>query len=572
MLEIGSLIDGKYKVLSVIGKGGMSVVYLVINEKANKSWAIKEVRRDGLKDFEVVRQGLIVETDLLKKLSHPNLPSIIDVIEEDDTLLIVMDYIEGKPLSDQLQEYGAQKQEDVIFWAKQMCDVLIYLHTRQPAIIYRDMKPSNIMLKPDGNLVLIDFGIAREFKERNVADTISLGTIGYAAPEQFGGRGQTDARTDIYGLGATMYHLITGRNPCEPPYEKKPIRQINPALSSGLEKIILKCTKENPDERYQSAAELMYALEHFEEIDDQYRKKQKKKLHAFIACSVLSVFFFIVGFAAHFLAVQTATDDYNDILEQAAIESNPMKKTNMYVDAIAIKPEQKEAYDSLIEICKDDSSFSSDEEQKLISVVKNNKASISENTESYADICFNIGKLYWYYYDYGNGEDNRTNRMKTAINWFGDSIDYGGETFADKDMAMIYQEIGTFYRDVPTKAIEGDDKGMYRPLYDELTALIEMVKDNENESEIVPLELYELARYSMMQYATKFKGDEVSKEELLNLYNEVENDVQKVQTTTEKTDELQQQTISLLPDTKKAIEVAYDTVAKTEESKQEEKK
>lgn len=190
MLEIGSLVDGKYKILSEIGHGGMSVVYMAINEKANKTWAIKEVRRDGIVNFEAVKQGLTVETDMMKRLNHPNLPSIVDVIEGDDTFLIVMDYIEGISLKKKLDEEGAQSQENVIEWAKQLCDVLGYLHTRTPAIIYRDMKPANVMLKPDGKPMLIDFGTAREFKERNVEDTTCLGTRGYAAPEQFGGMGQ----------------------------------------------------------------------------------------------------------------------------------------------------------------------------------------------------------------------------------------------------------------------------------------------------------------------------------------------------------------------------------------------
>lgn len=281
MLEIGSLVDGKYKILNKVGQGGMSVVYLAMNEKANKQWAVKEVRKDGVKDFEVVRQGLVAETDILKKLNHPNLPSIIDVIDTDESFIIIMDYIQGNSLNKALEEFGAQPQENVIAWAKQLTDVLGYLHSRTPPIIYRDMKPANIMLKPDGNITLIDFGTAREYKEKNLADTTCLGTVGYAAPEQFGGMGQTDARTDIYCLGATLYHLVTGMNPCEPPYEIKPIRQINPSLSAGLERIILKCTQRDPDDRYQSAAELMFALDHYKEDDDDFRKKQKRKLAAF---------------------------------------------------------------------------------------------------------------------------------------------------------------------------------------------------------------------------------------------------------------------------------------------------
>ena len=260
MLEIGSLVDGKYKILNKIGQGGMSVVYLAMNERANKQWAIKEVRKDGVQNFEVVKQGLIAETEMLKKLSHPNLPSIIDVIDGDGTFLIVMDYIEGRHLESVVKEYGAQSQEDVIEWAKQLCDVLSYLHSRKPPIIYRDMKPSNVMLKPDGKVMLIDFGTAREFKENSVADTTCLGTQGYAAPEQYGGHGQTDARTDIYCLGATLYHLLTGHNPSEPPYEMYPIRYWNPELSSGLEEIILKCTQKNAERRYPNTDELIQDL------------------------------------------------------------------------------------------------------------------------------------------------------------------------------------------------------------------------------------------------------------------------------------------------------------------------
>ena len=207
MLQIGSVVDGKYRLLSEIGHGGMSVVYLAINERANKTWAIKEVRKDGGNDSEVVQQGLIAETEMLKKLHHPHLPSIVDVIDNQDSFLIVMDYIEGKSLQSILNHNGPQKKEHVIEWAKQLCDTLGYLHSRTPAIIYRDMKPANVMLNPDGkNVTLIDFGTAREYKMQSVGDTTWLGTRGYAAPEQFGGHGQTDARTDIYCLGATMYH------------------------------------------------------------------------------------------------------------------------------------------------------------------------------------------------------------------------------------------------------------------------------------------------------------------------------------------------------------------------------
>ena len=155
MIQIGSLVDGKYKVLGKIGQGGMSVVYLALNERANKTWAIKEVRKDGVQDFATVRQGLIAETNILKGLNHKYLPSIVDVIDDGESFLIVMDYIQGKSLKEILKETMASEGlpigvEDVVAWGKQLCDVLYYLHTRPDPIIYRDMKPANVMLKPDG--------------------------------------------------------------------------------------------------------------------------------------------------------------------------------------------------------------------------------------------------------------------------------------------------------------------------------------------------------------------------------------------------------------------------------------
>ena len=351
MLEIGSIIDGKYKILNKIGQGGMSVVYLAMNERANKQWAIKEVRKDGVKDYEVVRQGLIAETDILKRLNHPHLPSIIDVIDRDDTFLIVMDYIEGKALDYWLKKEGAQPQERVVEWAKQICDVFGYLHSRKPPIIYRDLKPANVMLKPDGQIMIIDFGTAREFKETSIEDTSCLGTQGYAAPEQYGGHGQTDARTDIYTLGATMYHLLTGHNPSLPPYEMYPIRRWNPALSSGLEEIVLKCTQRNPNDRYQSCAELMYALEHYGELDQEYRKRQMRKWRTFVAmCSLTAASLLgCVGFKVG--ETMTTKSSYEGYIKEAANSPEQSEREKYYTDAIKIDPRRGEAYHNLLQLC-----------------------------------------------------------------------------------------------------------------------------------------------------------------------------------------------------------------------------
>ncbi len=562
MLQIGSLVDGKYKILSEIGHGGMSVVYMAINEKANKTWAVKEVRKDGVLDFEAVKQGLVVETDMLKKLKHSNLPSIVDVIEDDETFLIVMDYIEGNSLSKSLEEFGAQPQEYVISWAKQLCDVLGYLHTREPAIIYRDMKPANVMLKPDGNLMLIDFGTAREFKAKNLADTTCLGTVGYAAPEQFGGMGQTDARTDIYCLGATLYHLVTGCNPSEPPYEIKPIRQINPSLSSGLERIIQKCTQRNPDDRYQSAAELMYALEHYEEIDDKYRKKQKRKLGSFIATVVGAMIFGAAGLVTANMATEMASDNYENKFSEASKEDDYDTKIKLYKECIAIPNMAGDirAYEGIIDVYKDnDGVFSKEEFAEIRKLIEENRTDLEKDEAVYRELCFEVGKLYWYYYDFGNGEDSQITRAINCVEWFNLALDGASEGDEHYGMANAYSGIGEFYKNIAKYVVEAEDKGHYAPLIENLSILLDTVASNKDESVIVRLELLELARNAIRTYATNFKGDGVSMETMEEMLDQIENNLNEIETTTEQTTAKKNETLSQLEETRKAVENAFGT-------------
>lgn len=274
MAKTGTIIDNRYKIISLIGHGGMSKVYLALNIHLNLTCAIKEYTINPFgQDKEIKIQSAILEADLMKKFKHDFLPRILDVIKSKDSIYIVMDYVEGRSLGQIVDESGAQSQNLVIEWAKQLCDVLIYLHTNNPPIIYRDMKPSNIILRPNNNIMLLDFGSARYYKEKSFADTTYLGTTGYAAPEQYGGMGQTDQRTDIYGLGVTLHQLITGINPCKPPYKMNPIRYYNTSLSVSLEHIILKCTQLNPNDRYQSCSALLDELNNYKEIKWKYHRR-----------------------------------------------------------------------------------------------------------------------------------------------------------------------------------------------------------------------------------------------------------------------------------------------------------
>lgn len=259
MLQTGEMLQSRYEIIKVIGVGGMSTVYQARDISSGALLAVKDVKRSSESKNEVVEQSLSAEGRMLKKLSNPHLPRIYDIIEEPDKIMLIMDFIQGESLDKVISREGPQSMDRVLNWGMQICEVFHYLHNQPTPVIYRDMKPANVMLQPDGKLMMIDFGTARTQKVGVAmqADTICIGTAGFAAPEQFGGIGQSTARTDIFCLGATLYNMITGHSPCDKPVGILPLEYWNPALAgTPLAEIITKCTRNDPNERYQTAMEL----------------------------------------------------------------------------------------------------------------------------------------------------------------------------------------------------------------------------------------------------------------------------------------------------------------------------
>lgn len=530
MLKVGDLIDGKYKILNEIGRGGMSTVYLAINEKANKPWAVKEVRKNGISNRELVKQSLMVEINLLKKLKHKGLPSIVDIIDQQDNYLIVMDYIEGITLENIMQEEGVQPQEKVVDWAIQLCDVLQYLHTRKPAIIYRDMKPSNIMLRSDGSVVLIDFGTAREFKERHVEDTTCLGTQGYAAPEQFGGMGQTDERTDIYSLGATMYRLVTGHNPSEPPYEMYPITHWNPRLSTGLEGIIAKCTSKDPKSRYQSVQEVRYALEHYQDLDLDSIRRYRRNLRILLAAGGMTVMLFGASGVSYAAADHMQKDEYAYNLEAGRRSPNKQDSIAFYQKAIQTDCAGEEAYDQLLTLVTQDGVLDEQEEKVLlqlsISVDKYLERYKMQNPDGYAGLCYRIGSSYWYYYEH------EEKRQAGAVAWF-ESAKAGFAGNPEKEQewkrASTYVEIGNFYQRIVPAQISGTDQGMYGEYWNNLRRLKEW-NDEAPDRDLVTLRLYREIVTKTLEYAGYLQEDGVPPQEMEELLNEISQQTENMKT------------------------------------------
>lgn len=572
MAQTGSVIDNKYEILKQIGKGGMSTVYLAMDKRLNKQWAVKEINKAANdKNNEVVVQSLLAEANLMKRLDHPSLPRIVDIIDNGRTIYVIMDYIEGESLDKILNTNGPQPQALVVEWAKQLCNVLSYLHKQKPPIIYRDMKPANIMLKPEGNLKLIDFGIAREYKQNNMTDTVSLGTRGYAAPEQFGGMGQTDARTDIYCLGVTLYHLLTGQNPAEPPYELYPIRQWNPSLSSGLEYIVQKCTQLNPDDRYQNCDELMYALEHYDEMDENYRKKEKKKLTGFITVTAFSLVMFIAGIVFMFLSISENNRDYDSKINiSTATDYN--SKIEIYKEAINLYPYRTEAYIKMLEAYSDNNKFSDKESNEFMKYYNKSFAEKSSKfditSEGYATLNFKLGVLYLYLYEIDNDNISFKVRTMKASTFFENVVNNSSEDYEDYKLAVSYYTICNFYKNYVSNSMNTTEPNynVYTALLNSLSqALLTLDEYEYNNSPYIKLTVYEAMVDLLYSQRKGFASTGIEYSDVEYLLKEIEDRTGYIVVTQEKSITKQEKILSCVAEYINELKDVYNSIGRKDE-------
>lgn len=476
MAEIGTVIEGKYEILREIGKGGMSVVYLAMDTRLNKQWAVKEIRRRGSgKKDEIVVNSLLAEANLMKRLDHPSLPRIVDIIENQETIFVVMDYIEGESLDKVIVESGPQPEELVIGWAKQLCDALSYLHAQKPPIIYRDMKPANIMLKPEGNIKIIDFGIAREYKEQNLTDTTVLGTRGYAPPEQYDG--QTDARSDIFALGKTMHHLLTGIDPRTGELYA-PVRMWNPELSEGIELIIDKCVEPASENRYQNCQDLLYDLEHPDLITFGYKSRQKRKLRLFIACAALAMLCLASGVICGNVSTNISNNDY-DTLVSTSTASSLEDKTANYKEAISIYPTKVDAYLKMMEAYEDEGQFGKEENDEFLALYNAHKKDFDASSTDVAELNYKIGMMYFNYYTEEGDSFNFSTRVQKAYAFFQENEqnkELVGD-FQNRNLSDCYYQICCFYKKYILNAstVEEASKENYEELFGTISSVLSNV-------------------------------------------------------------------------------------------------
>lgn len=255
-LQVGDVFKERYRIVKWLGEGGMGRVFLADDLRLpGKRWAVKETV-----SFGADAAGFKRETDLLARLHHPRLPQVVDGYppEENGYAYVVMEYIDGMTLEAALRQMGRFSAEAAIRIGMQLAETLAYLHGQRPEpIIFRDVKPSNIMLDDSGGIRLIDFGIARRYKADREGDTVLLGTIGYAAPEQLRGE-RTDPRSDLYAVGAVLDVMLRGFS--EAANKTEPLGDVLPDVPADLVQLVERLLEERPERRPHSAEEVLNAL------------------------------------------------------------------------------------------------------------------------------------------------------------------------------------------------------------------------------------------------------------------------------------------------------------------------
>lgn len=271
-LTEGKILDKRYEILELIKTGGMGAVYKARDERLTQICAVKELLSSSIDDGEYAVKRFHEEAKILASLRHSNLPRVIDHFTENGKYYLVMDFIDGQDLETILKSNKDGLNEDkVIEYTKQLLDVLIYLHSQNPPVVYRDLKPSNIMVQTcDGRIILIDFGIARTVRPGSLTQKTGIGTEGYISPEQY--TGKPEPASDIYSLGATIHHLVTGQKPLIP-FNFRPVKELKPGITEEFHNIIMKSLQMKPEARF-TAQEMKKAIYELKKLPEIYKQKK----------------------------------------------------------------------------------------------------------------------------------------------------------------------------------------------------------------------------------------------------------------------------------------------------------
>lgn len=560
MLKIGELLDDKYEILKQIGKGGFSTVYLAMNQRLNQQWVIKEIKKGNSSKKNV--DQIMAEANLMKHFDHPAIPRIVDILDREDYTYIIMDYISGQSLFDELKKRGPIPQELVIEWGKQLCNVLLYLHSLEPPVIYHDLKPSNIILKkPEETIKLLDFGEARRCINGNAPG--GGRTREYAAPEQQKEtRGNTDERTDIYCFGTTMYRLLTGQYPPTAPEPVESIRERFPNLqiSKGMDNIIQKCTKVNPNKRFQSAKELANALDNIQLWDEDYLKKINRRIRTVVAMGAFAIIMGIASAGFYSASVYANSQNYTALVDTHKSASYKTKVEN-YKNAIEINGTDVRAYEALIEAYEEHGTFSTAESQELSTLYNKYKDKFDAEEEEYTRLNYEIGRLYFNMYTGDN--DSFRERILKARSYFQLVAESGDTDWENYDIANSYYQLCDFFKEfvLQTDSVNEPTKEDYQEM---IAAISDCITDMKNydapDAAYTRLSLYSNILDMLNVNVKGFMDKDISRETLDTLIQKIgdaaENEGVTQKKSLETQEKIKRQTENILDN----MQREYDTV------------
>lgn len=471
----------KYKIISVIPGGGMSKTYRVIDTTLLKDCCYKEVETANVMHFEAV----VEELQIIRKIDCKQVPRVTEYFftgspdhpeQRDVRLGYIMDWVQGESLQNVIQNTGRIQLDLGVQWAIQICQIMESMHentlrwydsqtsvevpyekvmrmTKDEVndrlvtkghcpILYRDLKPSNLMVLEDGTLNLIDFGTAIELVNPGMVTDKALGTPGYAPREAYFKNSPLDLRTDIYTIGATIYHMLTGLVPTQQPEGVKvdskpivirPIQELQKSIPDELAYIVHKALEQNPEDRYQSVTEMRVALERAVRYTEEVRSKfaQRKTIcYTLLACAVLS------ASCAMYPVYKLSEDKQQNYKTQISIAEST-KEPEDYKRAIAIQPAIAKPYIDLIKAFEGKMYVTEDDLLSLKDYLFPNKDKMTDQ-EEYGELCYTVGEMYWYYYE-ANGKMTRPE--VSAISWFEEAEKAGYE----KEKSSVYVKIGKYY-------------------------------------------------------------------------------------------------------------------------------
>lgn len=654
-MKVNDLVLGKYRIIKVVSgegleKSGMSNLYKAQDKDLGTYWAIKEIMRNSDGTISLQQASLVKEAQIMRKLQHMSIPRIVSIEYLPDRIIIVMDWADGRSVGEWIRSSGAMPMQRGINIVKTVCSVLGYLHSRQPAIFYRDMKPENIMFDPSSKKVmLLDFGISVEVDPTQPIPD-SVGTKGYydkysikpTSSEIKAGVGPRyfDLRSDIYSLGWTMFEIFTGVHPLNYVASKqkrvldailvpiqnripldevsksklsktlrkplevlvktgdvknfvpKVVKAVNSLVDSfahgmsaedgtiitpdeetlrgyrqslkGLEKevysvvellkgtyevtrdvreyaknipqsladVIIKATEPELEDRFQSIEELQLALEDLDKVEMGYNKTLRKRVNRVVTLGVVGVGLCLASIAPYMSYEQGLKNQYQVLVANASKSG----EFSDYLKVIEYSPKEIDPYFGIIDAIKQDGVFTKEEETQFLDLL-NPSLSLLEKSPRFKELAFEVGRLYWLYY-------NDSSSQEIASRWFKDAKGYS-------DLADVYASIGSFPTDVVKAANEGTDAGMYKKQWNLLDSV-------SGQSELVALHIAKARVELVNNYPYRLKADGVSKDEILSKLNEITSLIQKSQEREGRQADVAKELSSSLEKAKKVVEVTYN--------------